>query len=76
MAPTSDAERCLQQVSACLQALNAASQHQEECTALSGLLEASCSILQYWSSSNIHDAKVKSAGELTACLLAALKRHI
>lgn len=64
MPSASDADRCLQQVSEQLQALTAASQYQEECTALSGLLEASCSILQYWSSSSIHDAKVKSAGEL------------
>jgi hypothetical protein len=62
MARVGDAERYLQQVSEQLLALKAASTHQEECTALSELLEASRSILQYWQSSSIHDAKVKSAG--------------
>jgi hypothetical protein len=63
MARVSDAHRALQLVQQQIDFLDRAVQYEDECRALSQLLQASCPILQHWQDNSIHDAKVKSAGE-------------
>jgi hypothetical protein len=64
MVRASEAGTVLTTVEDQISALKSSCQYQEECRSLSELLEASCSILQYWQSSSIQDTKVKAAGKL------------
>jgi len=69
-----DAQRALKSVEDQLICLSAACQYQDECRALSELLQATQSILQFWqdNSSSIQDAKVKSAGKPQSALVMQL----
>lgn len=65
MAPT-HAQRALQSVATHIASLKAACTHQEECSGLVELLEASTPVLQHWeqSTDSIHNDRLKAAGAL------------